>query len=184
MQKVEVTVEYPIVHVDDLGMPSVLLILKEKDKERICVLCISHDVGQVISMALEHFKTPRPLTHQLYVNSFKQLGFSIDNIVVYKLEEDVYHAKIVKTKGDGIYHEFDARPSDAVAVALLAGCPIFINEEFLQSNPEILNVIETLRKTKDFIRVPGHPAQEHSPMESEEDLRRMLNGLNKDSTKH
>lgn len=84
-----------------------------------------------ISIALEGAKTPRPITHDLIYNLVDKLGGKIDSITVDDLYNETFYAKIL-VQFDGKQMEVDARPSDAIAVALRAKAPIYVSESVLE----------------------------------------------------
>ena len=79
---------------------------------------------------LKHFQFPRPLTHDLLLQTARELGGSLARILIDKLENNTFYAKIVFSK-NGEEVMVDARPSDSVALALRAGSPIYCAEEVL-----------------------------------------------------
>lgn len=81
----------------------------------------------------EDYTPPRPLTHDLIVSIIERLGAKLDSVVISELREHTYFAKL-QLKKDGELIEIDARPSDAIAVAVTIEphIPIFVSEEVLQ----------------------------------------------------
>jgi bifunctional DNase/RNase len=89
--------------------------------------------AMAISLELEGQKPPRPLTHDLLCNILESLGVSIARVVVTQLVEDTYHAQItLLADGDDGEQQIDARPSDAIALALRAQSPIFATDDLLE----------------------------------------------------
>ncbi len=81
----------------------------------------------------EDYNPPRPLTHDLIVSIAEQLGAEFDSVVINELREHTYFAKL-RLKKDGEIIEIDARPSDAIAIAVTFSphLPIFVSEEVLE----------------------------------------------------
>ncbi len=81
----------------------------------------------------EGYQPPRPLTHDLIVSVAEELGAELDSVVISDLHEHTYFAQL-RLKKDGEIIEIDARPSDAIAVAVTFDppLPIFVNEEVLE----------------------------------------------------
>lgn len=81
----------------------------------------------------EDYNPPRPLTHDLIVSVAEELGAEFDSVVINELREHTYFAKL-RLKKDGEIIEIDARPSDAIAVAVTFSphLPIFVSEEVLE----------------------------------------------------
>ena len=104
-----------------------VIVLSEVDGERSLPIVIGMDVAASIDRRVKGFVAPRPLTHDLIVNSVEQLGGSIQDILISDLKEHTYFAKL-RIRHEGELIEIDCRSSDAVAVAVTAKVPIFVNE--------------------------------------------------------
>jgi len=109
-----------------------VIVLKEKKGERYLPIVIGIIEATAIKMKVSGFKPPRPLTHDLLNNLITQMGAKLEKVVVTKLENNIFYAKLVVRKSDGELIEVDARPSDSIALALRAGAPIFVEEEVLE----------------------------------------------------
>ena len=107
-----------------------VVILKQKEIERYLPIWIGPPEADAIAVRLQEVSVPRPLTHDLLHNSIKDLGGVIDHIVVSSMENDTYYATIVVQRGDKMV-EIDARPSDALALAVRAGVQIFAAPEVM-----------------------------------------------------
>ncbi len=105
------------------------VILKEIDGERRLPIVIGQFEAQVIAIHLEGVNPPRPLTHDLLKNFIELFGFSIDFVTITELRDSTFYAKI-KIDND-TYEEIDARPSDAIALALKFNAPIFVANAIL-----------------------------------------------------
>ena len=108
-----------------------VVILKQKDIERYLPIWIGPPEADAIAVRLQEVSVPRPLTHDLLHNTIKDLSGSIDHIVVSSMENDTYYATIVVRQGDKMV-EIDARPSDALALAVRAGVQIFATPEVME----------------------------------------------------
>ena len=109
-----------------------VIVLKEKKGERYLPIVIGIIEATAIKMKVSGFEPPRPLTHDLLNNLIIQMGAKLEKVVVTKLENNIFYAKLVVRKSDGELIEVDARPSDSIALALRAGAPIFVEEEVLE----------------------------------------------------
>jgi bifunctional DNase/RNase len=107
-----------------------VVILKEKDADRYLPIWIGPAEADAIAVKLQDVSVPRPLTHDLLGNVISQLGGAVQSIVVHDLMNDTFFAKIVLNV-DGRTLEVDARPSDALALAVRARVPIFAEEAVL-----------------------------------------------------
>lgn len=114
-----------------------LIVLKEKGGSRILPIVIGLNEASAIKLKLSGFKPPRPLTHDLLHSTIENLEANIDKIIIDKLQDNTFHAKLV-LKQNGKFKIVDARPSDSIALAVRAHAPIFVEEEVIK-NSEIFN---------------------------------------------
>lgn len=153
--KIMIAVKVKGVGLDSSHNPLLLLI----DQEETMVLPIGIGLGeaQAISLKLEGYVLPRPLTHDLIVSICANLGASIRQIVVNDIYEGTYYAQIFLEK-DGKEIILDSRPSDGVALALTSGSPLFITEKVAQHS---LPFEEVLTEYCDFIIGDGEDKPLH-----------------------
>ncbi len=104
------------------------LILKEVDGERRLPIIIGAFEAQAIALEMEGVTPPRPMTHDLIKNLIDQMGATLSEVVISDLIEGTFYAKLVF---DALGVEIDARPSDAIALAVRAACPIFVSSDIL-----------------------------------------------------
>jgi bifunctional DNase/RNase len=107
-----------------------IVILKQKDAERYLPIWIGPAEADAIAVKLQEVNVPRPLTHDLLGSVIDKLGARITSIVVNDLSNDTYYARVVLDTGRGEV-EIDARPSDAIALAVRARVPIYADESVL-----------------------------------------------------
>ena len=107
------------------------LILNEEKGDRRIPIIIGGFEAQAIVIKLENLNPPRPLTHDLFKMFADEFRISIMEVFIYKLEEGVFFSKLICNNGDKEI-SIDSRTSDAVALALRFGCPIFITDEILE----------------------------------------------------
>lgn len=106
------------------------IILKEVSGDRRLPIIIGHFEAQAIALELEGVKPPRPLTHDLLKNIIETLGIAIEYVTICELRDSTFFARI---KFDSsIIDEIDARPSDAIALALKFSAPIFVTSEIME----------------------------------------------------
>ena len=107
------------------------LILVEENGERRVPIIIGGFEAQAIVIKLENLDPPRPLTHDLFRSFATEFNISIIEVMIYKLEEGVFYSRLLCNNGEKEI-SIDSRTSDAVALALRFGCPIYITEEILE----------------------------------------------------
>lgn len=108
-----------------------VLILGEKPGVRRLPIVIGGPEADAIAIGIEGEKGTRPLTHDLMLNMANEFGIRIQEVVINNFRAGVYYACIVCQKGDDI-NLVDARPSDAIALAVRAGCDIYAYESVMQ----------------------------------------------------
>ena len=108
-----------------------VIVLQERSGSRMLPVVIGIAEVNAIKLKLSGIEPPRPLTHDLLLNSIQQLGGRLKEIHIDKLENNTFHAKLVLIRNGSGEIKVDARPSDSVALALRAGAPIYCAEEVL-----------------------------------------------------
>jgi hypothetical protein len=111
-----------------------LIVLREKNGERVLPIVIGLAEASAIKLKLSGFQPPRPLTHDLLHNTIGNLDASIEKIIIDKLEENTFHAKVVLKTSSGTETIIDARPSDSIALAVRAHAPIFVADEIIKQS--------------------------------------------------
>ncbi len=143
------------------------LVLSELDGQRRLPIIIGGAEAQSIAIALEKdVVPPRPLTHDLFKSFADTYGITVMEVVIHTLEDGVFHAHLVCAK-DGVESVLDTRTSDAIALAIRFGCPIFTYEHILQKAGIILEEDDEEKKEKEKLRTPSNPEPEVSESPSE-----------------
>ncbi|GAC1398734.1 MAG: bifunctional nuclease family protein [Chloroflexota bacterium] len=109
-----------------------VVILKDAKIKRYLLIWIGEDVSLAIAAELQGQKHPRPMTHDLLQTVIGSLGGRVTAIHITSLQEQVFYALIVLEQGDKTL-EIDARPSDAIALAVRSHVPIFVEEDVFQA---------------------------------------------------
>ena len=105
-----------------------IIFLEELSGNRLLPIWIGITEGQAIAIRFSGIVLPRPLTHDLLLSAITNLGFSVEKVVVTDIKDNTFYAHIRVAKA-GSALDLDSRPSDAIAVAVRAGCPIFVEEK-------------------------------------------------------
>jgi bifunctional DNase/RNase len=110
-----------------------IIYLREVDGDRQFPIVIGIFEATSIDRRVKGYQTPRPLTHDLIVSVVEQLAGELDSVVISDLREGTYFAEL-RVRNNGELIEIDARPSDAIAVAVTCDppLPIYVNEEVLE----------------------------------------------------
>ena len=115
-----------------------LIVLKEKGGERILPIVIGLNEASAIKLKISGFNPPRPLTHDLIYLMLQDLEAIIEKVIIDKLEENTFHAKIIIKTATGQLKTIDARPSDSIALAVRFHAPIFVEDEIIKQS-EVFN---------------------------------------------
>ena len=107
---------------------SPIVLLKDGSDRRALPIYIGQDQAKNIISALEQQKPPRPLTHDLFVNLIEAWEMDLERIVIHSLQENTFYAVLCLQQGEA-KKEIDCRPSDAIAIAIRTGSPIWVMEE-------------------------------------------------------
>jgi len=111
---------------------SYAVVLGEVDGLRRLPIVIGAFEAQAIAVALERMQPSRPLTHDLFSNFMDTFAIELTEVLIYKLEEGVFFAKLVCKNNDDVV-EIDSRTSDALALAVRANCKIYTYENILET---------------------------------------------------
>ncbi|HET8796320.1 MAG TPA: bifunctional nuclease family protein [Thermoanaerobaculia bacterium] len=109
---------------------SPIVVLKDDDEKFFLPIWVGIFEANAIALQLENITTPRPMTHDLLRNTIAQLDARVTRIVINDLRDSTFFAQIRISLGDRML-EIDARPSDAIALALRAEAPIFVAQSVL-----------------------------------------------------
>lgn len=109
-----------------------LIALKEKNGDRMLPIVIGLNEASAIKLKISGFNPPRPLTHDLIFTIIHDLEASVEKVIIDKLEENTFHAKIIIKTGGGALKTIDARPSDSIALAVRSHAPILVDDEIIK----------------------------------------------------
>ncbi|MGH9506268.1 MAG: bifunctional nuclease family protein [Terriglobales bacterium] len=110
-----------------------IVILKDNPGAVVLPIWVGIYEANAIALEIEKVQTPRPMTHDLIRNLVVGMNASLSKVVVSELRDDTFYALIWLEK-DGQSWAVDARPSDALALALRMDCPIYVEEDVLKSS--------------------------------------------------
>lgn len=108
-----------------------VVVLKEIDSDRFLPIWIGPFEADAITVQLQQIQVARPLTHDLLKNIIDEMGAKISHVMVSELKNDTFYARIIMDL-NGQSLEIDARPSDAIALAVRVRAPLFVAEEVME----------------------------------------------------
>ncbi len=109
-----------------------IVILKDKEGDRVLPIWVGVFEANAIALQIENISTPRPMTHDLLRNILSEIEADVQRIVVCELKENTFYAMIYLDR-EGQTMAVDARPSDAIALALRTKAPIFVEDAVVES---------------------------------------------------
>lgn len=126
-------VEMELVSVEAPERPArtpVVILRETSGRRRLLPIFIGTPEAQAIALSMQNIETPRPMTHDLMKNLLDEVGAEVSRITVTALRDGTFYAEIALSAA-GEVHMVSSRPSDAIALAVRIGSPIFAEEEVL-----------------------------------------------------
>lgn len=165
----EVTV-LGITQLQGSGFPAVLL----RHGNRVLLISIGLPEAGAIELGLLGEKTPRPMTHDLICNLLAGFGARVESVAVYKFENQTFFAYLNVEQLDengGLTQglRIDARPSDAIAIALRVNCPIFVNEAVMEEVGHDASLLEPLFDEKEENEEGGEDEEDEEDFDADEE---------------
>ena len=111
-----------------------IIILKDVNSETMLPIWVGAYEANAIALEIEKIAPQRPMTHDLLRNLIVEMGASVERVVVTELRDNTFFAVIEMRNQSGAALLLDSRPSDAIALALRADCPIYVNEEVIRAS--------------------------------------------------
>ena len=109
-----------------------IVVLKDVASDTVMPIWVGIFEANAIAIEIEKVAVPRPMTHDLTRNLIRHLNGRLERVVISELKDDTFFATLWIQQGDEPV-VIDARPSDAIALALRADCPIYVSEEVMQT---------------------------------------------------
>jgi bifunctional DNase/RNase len=116
-----------------------IIILKDVQSDTMLPIWVGAYEANAIALEIEKHAPPRPMTHDLLRNLIVELGVRVERVVVTSLRDNTFFAVIEMRNSDGDRLVLDSRPSDAIALALRADCPIFVDMEVIKASHNTLS---------------------------------------------
>jgi bifunctional DNase/RNase len=113
-----------------------IIILKDAEDRKALPIWVGIFEANAIALELEKIVTPRPMTHDLIKNILEHLGATVQQVVINDLKDNTFYA-IIEITVNGNRITVDSRPSDAIAIALRVGAPIFVVDEVVSKAKSI-----------------------------------------------
>jgi bifunctional DNase/RNase len=111
-----------------------IIILKDVNSETMLPIWVGAYEANAIALEIEKIAPQRPMTHDLLRNLIVEMGASVERVVITELRDNTFFAVIEMRTTEGTAMMLDSRPSDAIALALRADCPIFVDSEVIRAS--------------------------------------------------
>jgi len=129
-----------------------IILLKEETGNRFLPIWIGAFEAYAIALELVHYKTPRPMTHDLIIDIFDSLNVRVNNICISDIIDNTFYAILNLAKDENQEINIDLRPSDAIAIAVRSKCPIFASVDVIENAGLAISTIdEEIEKFRDFL---------------------------------
>lgn len=146
---IDINEDFEEIHVKDVYIVDVFsdptpVVLLENTKGEMLPIYIGHLEALSIGNVLKNISPPRPMSHDLMINIFDRMEIKIDGVMIDDKIDRVYYARLLIRKDNKIM-QFDARPSDCIALALRVGAPIRIKKKVLECSEIEMSRLEGAR---------------------------------------
>jgi hypothetical protein len=136
---------------DKVSNTPIIFLLLEKTHLALPIWIGPCEAG-IMAMALKKEVFERPLTHDLYLNTVDKMGYSLKNIVITKIEKNIYHSTIQLINGEEDLLEIDSRPSDAIILAVKNEKPILLADDIAINNTVEVDFLGESEEERDDLK--------------------------------
>ncbi len=151
MEDMELVVAKEVYIKTDRAQGNMVVLKEDEDASQYFLMFVGDAELTAIAKEKGFVDAKRPLTHEVYMAILERVGVAMERVEIYDMIENTFYARIFVRIGEEEV-EFDSRPSDAVALALHAKCPILVNRKLLRREltPEEIKEYEAIVKTVKF----------------------------------
>lgn len=134
----------------DTRTGSPIVVLHDKDNRKALPIWIGSAEASAIIRKIENLVVGRPMTHDLIIQIIQKADYTLDRVEINDVEKETYFATLILTNNEGKEIEIDARPSDAIAVAIRIDAPIFVSAKVLASGSVSTDSAKDEEESKEF----------------------------------
>src|SRR5574344_720969 len=134
----------------DTRTGSPIVVLNDKDNRKALPIWIGSAEASAIIRKIENLAVSRPMTHDLIIQLIEKLDYTLDRVEINDVEKETYFASIIVVNEEGKEIEIDARPSDAIAVAIRVDAPIFVSPKVLAAGSVSTDSAKDEEESKEF----------------------------------
>jgi len=120
--------------------------------EKVFVINVEPQMGQIIGMFLRDTPKERPLTHDLMQNVFKGFGIAVERVIITELKNSTYYARLILSQNNEVARklvEIDARPSDCLALASAQKCKIYVSRPLFEQVEDMTEHLNKINQSSD-----------------------------------
>lgn len=136
------------------------LVLAEEEGVRRLMIIVGTPEAQSIAFRLHNTEPPRPLTHDLFTSLMSDFGIFLKEVVIYKYDNGVFFSKLLFIGGNGEFVSIESRTSDAIAIAIRTGSPIYTTENIMQELAVVFS--ESDNETEEEISITSPVLEEQN----------------------
>ena len=145
MKKIEIV----IATLSPTNAPQYVVVMKETNGLRRIPIVIGPLEAQAIAIELRKITPPRPMTHDLFINTLTAFGIEILEIIITKVKDGIFYSELIcEQSATGIKIRIDSRTSDAIALAIRFNCKIYIYENLMATSAFNLSDLTKIKKTQ------------------------------------
>lgn len=134
----------------DTRTGSPIVVLHDKDNRKALPIWIGSAEASAIIRKIENLVVGRPMTHDLIIQIIQKAEYTLDRVEINDVEKETYFATLIMTNNEGKEITIDARPSDAIAVAIRIDAPIFVSAKVLASGSVSTDSAKDEEESKEF----------------------------------
>lgn len=134
----------------DTRTGSPIVVLHDKENRRALPIWIGSAEASSIIRKIENLSVSRPMTHDLIISMIDKTGYKISKVEINDVEKETYYAIIYLEDKNGQFVEIDARPSDAIAIAIRVDAPIFVSAKVLSSGSVSTDSAKDAQEAEEF----------------------------------
>ncbi len=153
--------------IDPFNQSPIVVLRKKENPKEVLPIWIGHPEASGIMMVLNNLEFERPLTYELLVNILNDLNAKVERVEISDLKEGTYYATIYLRDVLGNEHKIDARPSDAINLALRTGAPIFVADHVMESSKVVVGELPTFGENAENRTPEGEKGEETIAEDSE-----------------
>lgn len=134
----------------DTRTGSPIVVLHDKEKRRALPIWIGSAEASSIIRKIENLSVSRPMTHDLIISMIEKTGYKLSKVEINDVEKETYYAIIYLENNNGETVEIDARPSDAIAVAIRVDAPIYVSAKVLSAGSVSTDSAKDAQEAEEF----------------------------------